>query len=59
MKNDPIKKMEQYMRERKKIQKGNEKMYNHAQLIIKEELDNNQGTDIIEKMLAERREWVA
>lgn len=30
MKNDPIKKMEQYMRERKKIQKGNEKMYNHA-----------------------------
>ena len=34
-------------------------MYNHAKLIIKEELDNNVGTDILEKMLGDRRDWVA
>jgi len=34
------------------------KDYKHAKQQIKEEIDDNQGTDIMEKMLGERREWV-
>ena len=38
-------------KERKKIQEGNQKAYNHAKNLIKDEIDDNQGTDIMEKML--------
>ena len=44
--------------ERKKIQEGNMKAYEHAKNLTKDELDDNQGTDIMEKMLNERRLWV-
>ena len=30
-------------------------MYNHAKMIIKEELDGNVGTDLLEKMISDRR----
>jgi len=58
MLNDPIKKMEQTLLERKKIQEGNMKQYDRDKEMIKGEIDDNQGTDIMEKMLNERREWV-
>ena len=58
MLNDPIKKMEQTLLERKKIQDGNMKAYDRDKEMIKGEIDDNQGTDIMEKMLNERREWV-
>jgi len=34
------------------------KAYKNAKVQIKEEIDDNQGTDIMEKMLNERRDWV-
>ena len=34
------------------------KAYDTGKDLIKGEIDDNQGTDIIEKMLNERREWV-
>ena len=58
MLNDPIKKMNAAMAERKKIQEGYMKSYKNAKVQIKEEIDDNQGTDIMEKMLNERRDWV-
>ena len=39
--NDPIKKMDQMKLERKKIQDGNQKAYNHAKNLIKDEIDDN------------------
>ena len=34
------------------------KAYEHAKNLTKDEMDDNQGTDIMEKMLNERRLWV-
>jgi len=34
------------------------KAYDRDKEMIKAEIDDNQGTDIMEKMLLERREWV-
>ena len=34
------------------------KAYGHNKELIKQEIDENQGTDIMEKMLNERRVWV-
>lgn len=34
------------------------KSYKNAKVQVKEEIDENQGTDIMEKMLGERRDWV-
>lgn len=56
--NDPIKKMEQTRKDRKNIQEGNWKSYNHAKNLLKEEIDENEGTDIMEQMLKDRREWI-
>lgn len=53
--NDPIRKMTATQAERKKIQEGNMKAYEHAKELTKGEIDDNQGTDIMEKMLNERR----
>lgn len=54
----PIKKQNQMMLERKKVQQGYMKAYDDAKDLIKGEIDDNQGVDILEKMLNERREWV-
>ena len=32
--------------------------YNEAKSLLKDEIDENEGTDIRENMLKERREWV-
>lgn len=56
--NDPIKKMNTQKELRRKIQIGNMKMYEHAKNIIKDEIDDNQGTDIMERMLYDRRGYV-
>ena len=58
MRNDPIKKMEETRRERKLVQENNMKRYQDAKAILKEEIDENEGTDIMEQMLKDRREWV-
>jgi hypothetical protein len=58
MLNDPIKKMKASMADRKKIQEGYMKAYKNAKVQVKEEMDDNQGTDLMEKMLNERRDWV-
>lgn len=57
-KDDPVKKMEQIRAERKLIQANNMKKYQDAKIALKEEIDENEGTDIMETMLKERREWV-
>ena len=54
MLNDPIKKMEQTLLERKKIQVDNMKTYDRDKEMIKAEIDDNQGTDIMEKILVEQ-----
>ena len=59
MENDPIKKMEQTRLERKAIQEGNWKAYEHAKERLKEEIDDNEGVDIMEGMLKQRRNWIA
>ena len=55
---DPIKKMEAKRAERKLEQENNMKKYIDAKGALKEEIDENEGTDIMETMLKERREWV-
>jgi len=46
------------LQERKKFQEGNMRTYDNQKDLIKGEIDDNQGTDIMEKMLGERRAWV-
>ena len=46
--NDPIKKMEQTRAERKLVQENNFKRYQDAKLLLKEEIDENEGTDLME-----------
>jgi hypothetical protein len=52
--NDPIVKMEETRKERKLIQENNMKKYIDAKLILKDEIDENEGTDILEQMKKER-----
>ena len=56
--NDPIERMKKIRQERKLIQVNNWTKYNDAKEEIKNEIDENQGVDIREQMLKERREWV-
>ena len=56
--NDPIKLMEETRLERKLVQQNNYKRYLDAKVALKEEIDENEGTDLMEQMLKERREWV-
>lgn len=56
--NDPIKKMQQQMNERKNIQEGNWRTYLTQKDQLKEEIDENQGVDIQEGMLKDRRDWI-
>ena len=46
------------MKERREVRKSNLYQYNDARDVIMEEIEGNQGTDIMEQMLKERREWV-
>jgi len=48
LRDDPIKKMLAYQKERKLIQISHLAQYNDAREAIQEEIDNNQGTDIME-----------
>jgi hypothetical protein len=56
--NDPIKKMEETRKERKLVQENNYKRYQDAKVQLREEIEENQGTDIMEDMLQQRRDWV-
>ena len=56
--NDPIKKMQQQMNERKNSQEGNWRTYLTQKDQLKEEIDENQGVDIQEGMLKDRRDWI-
>lgn len=46
------------MRERKNIQQGNWRTYLTQKDSLKEEIDENQGVDIQEGMLKDRRDWI-
>ena len=56
--NDPIKLMERQRDERKSVQEGNWKSYLNAKANIKDEIEANEGTDIMEGMLKDRRDWI-
>lgn len=56
--NDPIKILERNRMERKSVQEGNWKNYLNAKAVLKDEIEENQGTDIMEGMLKERRDWI-
>jgi hypothetical protein len=49
--NDPILKMEETRLERKLVQENNWKRYQDAKVEMKEEIEYNEGTDIMEDML--------
>lgn len=55
---DPSRKMLETAKERKEVRQSHLNQYNDAKEVIMEEIENNQGTDIMEQMLKERREWV-
>jgi hypothetical protein len=57
--NDPIKKLEETRKERKLVQVNNWMRYNDAKTQLREEIEENQGVDIMEDMLQQRRDWVA
>jgi len=56
--NDPIKLMDRQRAERKSVQEGNWKSYLNAKANIKDEIEANEGTDIMEGMLKDRRDWI-
>lgn len=58
MRNDPIKKMEETRLERKMVQDANWKKYLDAKEALKQEIEENEGIDIQEAMLKDRREWI-
>jgi len=49
--NDPVKKMEETRKERKLVQENNYKRYQDAKVLLREEIEDNQGVDIMEDML--------
>ena len=56
--NDPVKIMEKQQKDRKDVQEGNWKNYLNAKNVLKDEIEENQGTDIMEGMLKDRRDWI-
>lgn len=56
--NDPVKLMDRQRIERKSVQEGNWKSYLNAKSTIKDEIEANEGTDIMEGMLKDRRDWI-
>lgn len=55
---DPEQQMVATMKERRNIRMSYLAQYNDARDVIMDEIEGNQGTDIMEQMLKERREWV-
>jgi len=55
---DPVEKMETTMAERKLIQEAHQNDYSDALVHMEQEIDTLEGTEIMEKMLKERREWI-
>lgn len=58
MRSDPIKKMEDTRKERKMVQDANWKKYLDAKEALKDEIIDNEGIDIQENMLKDRRDWI-
>lgn len=58
MKNHPVDKMGKTKDERKMKQKNFMEEFHTAKEELKDEIDNNEGLDIREAMLKERRDWV-
>ena len=56
--NDPIKRMEETRLERKMVQEANWKKYIDTKETLKEEIMENEGVDLMEFMLKDRREWI-
>lgn len=54
---DPIKIMEQTREDRKMVQDANWKKYDADKKLLKEEIEANEGIDIQEFMLKDRRDW--
>lgn len=55
---DPEGKMVRTQKERREVRMSHLAQYNDARDVIMDEIEGNQGTDIMEQMLKERREWV-
>lgn len=58
MKKDPIKRMTETMKARKYTQQSNTETFDTAKEELKELIRDNEGPDIQEAMLKERRDWV-
>lgn len=58
LQNDPIKRMHEVRKERKMVQETNWKNYIKAKEDLKNEIDENEGTDIQEQMMKERRDFI-
>ncbi len=57
-KKDPIEHMKETMDNRKLIQKNFQDEFLNAKEELKEEIQENEGNDIYEHMLKERRDWI-
>lgn len=55
---DPEDAEKETRKKRKMVQEANMKNYEDAKDMIIDELDENEGTTIMEDMLKERRDWV-
>lgn len=58
MANDPIEKMKKIQDERKLVQQLYSEEFKTAKEELKLEIDENEGLDIKEQMLKERRDWI-
>lgn len=58
MKNDPLVKMSKTEEERRMKRKNFMEEFDSAKDELKMEIQNNEGTDIFDAMLKERRDWV-
>ena len=58
IKNDPIEKSKRTMDERKMKQKNYHEKFDIAKELLKGEIDENEGLDIRDTMLKERRDWI-
>ena len=58
MKNDPIEKMKKTQEDRKMKQKNFHEEFDNAKEELKDEIDNNEGLDIRDGMMKERRDWI-
>jgi hypothetical protein len=57
LKNDPVERSKRTEDERKLVQKNFMDEFDQAKEDLKEEIHDNEGVDIMETMLKERRDW--